>query len=102
MLSEEELKNIEQVDLYRDNNQFFMNPPIEDPMVVHPSHYQTKSGLEVIDMIAACTEELSGIEAVCTGNAIKYLARWKKKNGVQDLKKAKWYLEKLIEEVENE
>jgi hypothetical protein len=36
------------------------------------------------------------MEAVCTGNALKYLWRWKKKNGVEDLKKAQWYLNKLI------
>lgn len=66
--------------------------------VNHPEHYQTKSGLEVIDIIKAATEDLKGMEAVCTGNAIKYLCRWKKKNGLEDLKKAKWYLDRLITE----
>ena len=55
--------------------------------VNHPDHYQTKSGLEVIDILAAVTEDLSGIEAVDTANAMKYLCRWKKKNGIQDLEK---------------
>ena len=65
-------------------------------VVNHPAHYQTKSGLEVIDIIAAVTEDLSGIEAVDTANAMKYLCRWKKKNGVQDLEKAVWYIQHLI------
>lgn len=69
----------------------------EDVMVSHPSHYQTESGLETIDVIKAFTADLQGIEAVDTGNAIKYLCRWKKKNGVQDLKKARWYINHLIE-----
>jgi hypothetical protein len=65
--------------------------------VNHPSHYQSTNGLEVIDAIEAFTEDLVGMEAVCTANALKYICRWKKKNGVEDLKKAVWYLNKLIE-----
>lgn len=65
-------------------------------MVNHPPHYQTRSGLEVIDIINAATGNLVGIEAFCVGNAIKYLCRWKKKNGLEDLKKARWYLDRLI------
>ena len=72
-----------------------------DPMVDHPPHYQSETGLEVIDAIEAFTFDLKGIEAVCTGNVIKYICRWKGKNGLQDLKKAKWYLERLINHVEN-
>lgn len=68
-----------------------------DKMVSHPSHYQSKSGLEVIDVIAAFTEGLEGIEAVDTGNAIKYICRWKDKNGIQDLEKAMWYIQHLID-----
>lgn len=67
-----------------------------DP-VNHPAHYQSKSGLETIDVIEAFTEDLTGLEAVCTANALKYLCRWKHKNGVQDLRKAKWYIDKLID-----
>lgn len=65
--------------------------------VNHPAHYQSKSGLETIDVIEAFTEDLNGIEAVCTGNALKYLCRWKHKNGVEDLKKATWYIRRLID-----
>ena len=70
--------------------------------VNHPQHYQSKSGLEVIDVIDAFTDDLTGMEAICTGNALKYICRWKNKNGIEDIKKAIWYLNKLIEVKENE
>lgn len=66
----------------------------------HPSHY-TQGGIECIEAIKAATVGLEGIEAVCTGNAIKYIWRWKQKNGTEDLKKAIWYINKLIEEKED-
>ena len=66
--------------------------------VNHPDHYQSESGIECIDAIAAATEELKGIEAVDTGQVIKYIWRWKKKaNPVEDLEKARWYLDHLID-----
>lgn len=71
----------------------------KDAMVSHPSHYQSKAGLEVIDVIEAFTSDLTGIEATDTGNILKYMCRWKKKNGLQDLEKAKWYLQHLIDHV---
>ena len=71
-----------------------------DP-VNHPSHYISKSGLEVVDVIKAFTEGLSGYEAVAEGNIIKYILRWPKKNGIEDLKKARWYLDDLISYLEN-
>ena len=69
-------------------------------MVNHPDHYKTESGLETIDVIEAFTHGLDGIEAVCTANVIKYICRWKKKNGIEDLKKAEWYLKRLIRHME--
>lgn len=74
---------------------------IEDVMVSHPPHYQSETGMEVIDVIEAFTFDLKGIEAFDTGNVIKYICRWKNKNGVQDLEKAKWYLEHLIKHIKN-
>lgn len=70
-----------------------------DQMVSHPSHYQSKSGLEVIDVIEAFTSDLKGIEATDTGNILKYMCRWNHKNGLQDLEKAQWYLTHLIEKL---
>lgn len=64
--------------------------------VNHPSHYQSSSGIECIDAIQAVVERLDGFEAVCTANVIKYVWRWKDKNGVEDLRKAQWYLTRLI------
>lgn len=72
-------------------------------MVNHPEHYQSKAGIEVIDVMEAFTENLSGAEAVNTSQVIKYILRWKEKdNPLQDLKKCKWYLERLINHVEKE
>lgn len=71
-----------------------------DIMVTKPPHYQSETGLEVIDVIEAFTFDLKGIEATDTGNIIKYICRWKNKNGLQDLRKCKWYLEHLINHVE--
>lgn len=64
----------------------------------HPAHY-TAGAIECIDAIAAATEGLNGIEAVCTANAIKYLWRWKRKNGAEDLQKAIWYINRLLQNV---
>lgn len=68
-------------------------------MVNHPPHY-TAGGIECIDALKAATTGLEGIEAVCTANAIKYLWRWKFKNGAEDLKKAIWYINRLIAELD--
>lgn len=65
--------------------------------VNHPNHYKSKSGLEVIEVIRAFTEDLEGLEGYYTGNVLKYMCRWKKKNGLEDLKKARVYLDWLIE-----
>lgn len=73
---------------------------MKDDMVVHPPHYQSETGIEVIDVIEAFTFDLSGIEAFDSANVIKYICRWKHKNGVQDLKKAAWYIDHLIKHIE--
>ena len=70
-----------------------------DKMVSHPSHYQSETGLEVIDVIEAFTFDLKGIEATDTGNILKYACRWKEKNGIQDLEKIMWYTQHLIDHV---
>ncbi|GIO90761.1 sigma-70 family RNA polymerase sigma factor [Paenibacillus lactis] len=67
-----------------------------DP-VNHPLHY-TRGDIECIDAIEAATAGLSGPEAYSTGAAIKYLWRWKYKNGREDLQKAAWYVNRLIGE----
>ena len=68
-------------------------------MVNSPPHYN-QAGIECIDSIQAATDE--GYEYYLQGNIIKYLWRYRYKNGVEDLEKAQWYLEKLIEEKNSE
>ena len=75
-----------------------------DPMV-NPSHYKTKSGLETIEVIEAFTDGLNGIEAVDVGHILRYITRYKKKNGLQDVEKALWYcnhLAKYLKDQQNE
>lgn len=67
-----------------------------DDNINHPDHYN-HCGIETIDVIAAWTNDLDGEEAFDIGNAIKYISRWKRKNGIEDLKKAVWYLNRVIE-----
>ena len=69
--------------------------------VKNPLHYNHHGGIECIDAIAAATAGLTGIEAVCTANAIKYLWRYKYKGGVEDLRKADWYIKRLIKELKD-
>lgn len=83
------------------NNNYTYIHESQDDLVSHPNHYQSDAGLEVIDVIEAFTSDLNGIEAVDTANVIKYICRWKKKNGVQDLEKAKWYITHLINHIKN-
>lgn len=68
-------------------------------MVNAPPHYN-QAGIECIDAIAAATSGKTGIEAVCVANVVKYLWRYELKNGVEDVKKARWYLDRLIGELE--
>lgn len=64
-----------------------------------PAHY-TSGGIECIDCIkAALGENHIGF---LIGNVIKYVYRYKHKNGVEDLKKAQWYLDRAIKELEKE
>ena len=73
---------------------------IAEDLVNHPPHYN-KGKVECIDAIESAVSDLHGIEAVCTANAIKYLYRWKTKDGVESLKKARWYLDRLINTLED-
>ena len=67
--------------------------------VNHPQHY-TQGGIECIDALKAATVGKRGIEAVCVANVIKYLWRYEEKNGIEDVRKAKWYVERLLKELE--
>lgn len=63
--------------------------------VNHPSHYADKQ-IEVIDYIRD-TLTAEGFVDYCIGNVIKYVSRWRKKGGKEDLEKARVYLDWAIE-----
>lgn len=71
----------------------------ENDVVNHPAHY-TSGKMECIDIVDVMTDDKQGLEAFCTGNIVKYLYRYNKKGGVEDVKKAEWYFKKLIEVLE--
>ena len=66
---------------------------------INPPHYKAGK-VECIDALESATIGKQGLEAVCVANVIKYLWRYEAKGGVQDVKKAKWYLERLISHLE--
>ena len=101
-------------DELNDNNRCVFMPKIEtesdceeegntttpEDVVNHPSHYETGK-FECIDVML----ETQGTDAVlnfCICNAFKYLYRHKNKNGIEDVKKARWYINKYIEIQEKE
>ena len=58
---------------------------------INPDHYK-QGNIEVIDFIT--DQDFNYLE----GNIIKYISRWKYKNGIEDLDKAKWYMNRLFGE----
>ena len=68
--------------------------------VNHPDHYQNIAGVEAIDILNDVVKDLPGKQAAMLWNAMKYLFRFQKKNGVEDLKKAQNYLQYLIDDIE--
>jgi hypothetical protein len=75
--------------------------PVTNDPVNHPAHY-TAGAVECIDAIESATFGLQGGRAYSTGAAIKYLWRWSRKGGAEDLRKAEWYVRRLIAAVELE
>jgi hypothetical protein len=85
-----------------DDDPMGKDPVIKQPLTstsdpVNPSHYK-QGGIECIEAIKAAL--LDGFDDYLVGNIIKYIWRRKWKNGVEDLKKARWYLDRLIQEEE--
>ena len=73
--------------------------PTKYDVIERPKHYQFLEGIEVIDIIGEATKELKGIKAVGVANALKYLLRCtKKEDMLQDIKKARKYLDFIINE----
>jgi len=75
-------------------------PPGSTKDNINPDYYRL-GGIECIDAINEVVQHLEGMEAMCTGNAIKYLWRWKHKNGITDLRKASWYIQRMIDEFDS-
>lgn len=75
---------------------------MENDSVNHPAHY-TAGKFEVIEIIESITNsmKLTPFEGYMLGNTLKYLARFKHKNGLEDLQKAKVYLDMLIKDQED-
>jgi len=69
-------------------------------MVNHPPHYN-QGGIECIDAIEASLTPDS-FRGYLKANVIKYLWRYEQKHGTEDLKKAQWYLTRLILNLEQE
>jgi hypothetical protein len=66
---------------------------------INPQHYKHLPA-EAIDIImAAIAKAPSNESAFLQGQVIKYLLRCWSKKGIEDLRKAKWYLDRLVEEV---
>jgi len=61
----------------------------------HPKHYETNK-VECIEAMEI-TQGRGAVMSFCLCNAFKYLWRHNRKNGLEDIKKAKWYLDKYIE-----
>ncbi|MCY2967681.1 MAG: DUF3310 domain-containing protein [Planctomycetota bacterium] len=74
-------------------DKYTATPVVTDP--TNPPHY-TLLAIEPIDFIESCGFG----EAFCAGNAIKYLARYKMKGGIEDVRKAEWYVKRLIRNLE--
>lgn len=66
--------------------------------VDNPAHYN-KGGVECIDAIRG-SMSAEAFRGFLKGNVMKYVFRYEAKNGLEDLRKARWYLERLIGEVE--
>lgn len=69
--------------------------------VNHPDHYQNIAGVEAIDILNDVVKDLPGKQAAMLWNTLKYLLRFQKKNGLEDLKKARNYLDYLIRDIED-
>lgn len=66
-------------------------------VVNRPAHY-AQGDIECIDAIKSAVKDLEGFDAYGTGTVIKYVWRHAHKNGVEDLRKARWFLDVMIEQ----
>lgn len=89
-------------DIYKENYPFEHDEEKREDLVNHPSHY-TNGKFECIDVIIdILTWHRDPVAAWFTGQVVKYIWRWPLKNGLEDLKKAQFYLNRLIVYLEEE
>lgn len=73
---------------------------MRDP-INSPQHYRF-AGFEAIDIIEAVSRTIAEPKwAFLNSNVLKYVMRWPRKDGLRDLKKARWYLDRLIADMED-
>lgn len=84
--------NFALLNAYGDN---FMSEPQHSDNVNHPKHYGSGK-FECIDVMIE-TQGIEAVKAFCLCNALKYLYRHNNKNGVEDIRKARWYIDKYLE-----
>jgi hypothetical protein len=83
------LENLQSKDLPSDAAPVTVHDPVN-----HPAHY-TRGAVEAIDAIHSALGD-EGFIDYCLGNCMKYVFRWRNKNGIEDLRKASWYLSEAI------
>lgn len=88
--------NVDDSEKVPDPNEDVKKDKENDSKIIHQNYYN-QDGIEVWDVINAFTKDLEGAEAFYAGNVIKYVLRWNHKNGIEDLEKAKIYIDKIIE-----
>lgn len=93
--TEKELEVIEKSDVKEDCCEKKMEDKAKEDKVNHPRHYDLPGGGQTIDVIDDMLDDAE-VEGYYKGNIIKYIARYKGKGGSESLKKARWYLDKLI------
>ena len=70
--------------------------------IISPNHYTSEKGFEVFDVQEAFIHELKGMSASYWCNIVKYILRFQRKNGVEDLKKALFYIRHYIAMISEE
>ena len=76
-----------------------MSEDVVNDVVNRPEHYR-QGGVECIEAIKAAVTTAPPVQAVYVANILKYVWRYREKNGIQDLLKARWFLDELIKEVD--
>jgi hypothetical protein len=72
---------------------------VSDP--INPDHYR-QGGIECIDAIKAATVNKPPFQGYLVGNVLKYCWRYESKGGIEDVRKARWYLDRLLSELERD